>query len=62
MDSINKLTRDRSKLTREINTISRNESIPEDVKRDLIKQLRDQQNQLVGMANRLYNQRVTNRD
>jgi hypothetical protein len=62
MDSINKLSRDRSKLTRDINSISRNENIPEDVKRDLIKQLRDQQNQLVGLANRLYNQRVTNRD
>jgi hypothetical protein len=62
MDSINKLARDRSKLTRDINSISRNENIPEDVKRDLIKQLRDQQNQLVGLANRLYNQRVTNRD
>jgi hypothetical protein len=62
MDSINKLARDRSKLTREINSISRNENIPDDVKSDLIKQLRDQQNQLVGLANRLYNQRVTNRD
>jgi hypothetical protein len=62
MDSINKLARDRSKLTREINSINRNENIPEDVRRDLVKQLRDQQNQLVGMANRLYNQRVTNRD
>jgi hypothetical protein len=62
MDSINKLSRDRSKLTREINAISRNENIPEDVRRDLIKQLREQQNQLVGLANRLYNQRVTNRD
>jgi hypothetical protein len=62
MDSINKLARDRSKLTREINSISRNENIPEDVRRDLVKQLREQQNQLVGMANRLYNQRVTNRD
>ena len=62
MDSINKLARDRSKLTREINSISRNENIPEDVRRDLVKQLREQQNQLVGLANRLYNQRVTNRD
>jgi hypothetical protein len=62
MDSINKLSRDRSKLTRDINSISRNENIPEDVKRDLIKQLREQQNQLVGLANRLYNQRVTNRN
>jgi hypothetical protein len=62
MDSINKISRDRSKLTREINAISRNENIPADVKRDLIKQLRDQQNQLVSIANRLYNQRVTNRD
>ena len=62
MDSINKLTRDRSKLAREINTISRNENIPEDIRRDIVKQLREQQNQLVNAANRLYAQRVTNRD
>jgi hypothetical protein len=62
MDSINKLSRDRSKLTREINTISRNENIPEDVRRDIVKQLREQQNQLVNAANRLYAQRITNRD
>ncbi len=61
MDSFNRLARDRSQISQRINEISRNANIPEDSKKDIIKSLRDQQNALMVLANRLYIQNVEKR-
>lgn len=61
MDSFNRLARDRSQISQRINEISRNVNIPEDSKKDIIKSLRDQQNALMVLANRLYIQNVEKR-
>lgn len=61
MEVFNRLSRDRSQINQRINEINRNASIPEEVKKDIIKSLRDQQNNLVSMANRIYTQNVERR-
>lgn len=61
MDAFNSLSRDRMQISRQINEINRNANIPDDAKKDIIKSLRDQQNMLVQMANRLYIQNVERR-
>jgi hypothetical protein len=61
MDAFNSLSRDRMQISRQINEITRNANIPDDAKKDIIKSLRDQQNMLVQMANRLYIQNVERR-
>lgn len=61
MEVFNRLSRDRSQINQRINEINRNANIPEEIKKDIIKSLRDQQNNLVSMANRLYTQNVERR-
>lgn len=61
MESFNRLSRDRAKISQSINEISRNQNIPDDSKREIIKSLREQQNSLARLANRLYVQNVENR-
>jgi hypothetical protein len=61
MDAFSRLSRDRAQIGQRINEISRNQNIPDDTKKEIIKSLRDQQNSLVRLANRLYVQNVENR-
>lgn len=61
MESFSRISRERSKIAQDINKISRNPNIPDDSKKDIIKSLRERQNALVGLSNKLYNERVGNR-
>lgn len=61
METFNRLSRDRAKISQSINEISRNQNIPDESKREILKSLRDQQNSLVRLANRLYVQNVESR-
>ena len=60
-DDVQKLMRERTKLSREIRTIERLTDIPEQEKKQVLKALRDQQNLLVGEVIRLYNAVVRQR-
>ena len=61
MDAFSRLSRDRAQIGQRINEISRNQNIPDESKKEIIKSLREQQNSLVRLANRLYVQNVENR-
>ena len=61
METFNRLSRDRAKISQRINEISRNQNIPDDSKSEIIKTMREQQNSMTRMANRLYVQNVENR-
>lgn len=56
---VERLMRERSKINREIRTIERMD-MPDEEKKQLIKDMREASNQIVGMVNTMYNENVRN--
>jgi hypothetical protein len=56
---VERLMRERSKINRQIRTIEHME-MPDDEKKQLVKDLREASNQIVGMVNTMYNENVRN--